>query len=282
MKSAMDYIDDRIEEKLLHLHTSYLGTAVGINPDGTFDVQPLTLTKAIGGKSKQQSVVKNVYCLDDVAINVRTGDVVVCLVCERDISEAVLGNSTLPSVGHHQMKDSIIIGTIGSLGAIHDSALIADNKAEQEEGGSDPETPIPVVGGMTAKQKKCVEWAMSQVGKAGFNSYRNGYCNSTNWCARFVSSAYAFATGTYPGGNAIDFPHSHPINLNDTSNIPIGACIVSKGYPVGGIYYGHVALYVGKGYVVEAGGAKIRYSPLAQSIGRKCGFYGWGMPVNLN
>lgn len=275
MARDINALDDFVEEKLLHLHTAYLGRVVSTNSDGTIDVQPLTLTKQYGREAKKQAILSGLYCLDDVYDKITEGSTVLCIVCERDITEAKKGNSALPARGHHLMKDSVIIGTINGGDPMNNSELVTDNNAEISGGTSN----------MSAKAKATVEWAMSQVGKRGFNSARNGYCISTNWCARFVSSAYSFGGAGYPGGNAIDFPHGNKIVYKngkiDSSNIPIGACIVSKGYPVGGKYYGHVALYVGKGYVVEAGGAVIRYKPIGQSIGASCGFLGWGMPVSL-
>lgn len=273
MATDLNALDDFVEEKLLHLHTAFLGKVISANTNsGTFDVQPLTLTKQYGKDAKKQAIISGILCLDDVYDKVSSGSTVLCIVCERDITEAKNGNSALPASGHHLMKDSVIIGTIGGGDPFGDSTLISENNAEIS--GSS--------GTMGAKAKKAVEWAMAQVGKRGFNSTRNGYCISTNWCARFVSTAYANGGSGYQGGNAIDFPHSNKIAKKngkiDCSNIPAGACIVSKGYPVGGKYYGHVAIYAGKGYVVEAGGAVIRYTPIGQSIGARCGFLGWGVP----
>ncbi len=134
---------------------------------------------------------------------------------------------------------------------------------------------------MSKAEQFIIKWAMSFVGKDKFTSYRNGTCISTNWCARFVSSAYAFSGKGYPGGNAIDMPHNNKFNyINgkiDCNNIPIGATIVSKGTGV----YGHVALYVGNGHVIEAGGQKILYKPIMESLGNKFGFLGWGVPARL-
>ena len=40
--------------------------------------------------------------------------------------------------------------------------------------------------------------------------------------------------------------------------------------------YGHVALYVGNGYVIEAGGRTIVKQKIDQSYGKTYGFLGWG------
>lgn len=127
-------------------------------------------------------------------------------------------------------------------------------------------------------QNKIVQWAELQIGKTSFyNKARGGNCVSKSYCAAFVKSAYNEAGLGYINGNAIDIPHSNPIQYNSTgqvdySNIPIGACIVSKGSSS----YGHVALYVGNGYVIEAGGRTIVKQKIDQSYGKKYGFLGWG------
>ena len=76
-------------------------------------------------------------------------------------------------------------------------------------------------------------------------------------------------------------PHNNKFNyINgkiNCNNIPIGATIVSKGTGA----YGHVALYVGNGHVVEAGGKIIYYKPIMESLGAKYGFLGWGVPAKL-
>ena len=133
----------------------------------------------------------------------------------------------------------------------------------------------------TKAEEHIIKWAMSFVGKDKFTSFKNGTCISTDWCARFVSSAYAFSGKGYPGGNAIDMPHNNKFNyINgkiNCNNIPIGASIVSRGSGI----YGHVALYVGNGHVVEAGGKKVIYKPIMESLGNKFGFLGWGVPAKL-
>lgn len=42
----------------------------------------------------------------------KAGDVVVCVCCERDITEAIKGKNALPPVGHHQQSDSVIVGIL--------------------------------------------------------------------------------------------------------------------------------------------------------------------------
>lgn len=44
---------------------------------------------------------------------IKKGDIVLCICAERDISSSVKGRSTTPPVGHHQIKDAIVVGLIG-------------------------------------------------------------------------------------------------------------------------------------------------------------------------
>lgn len=127
-------------------------------------------------------------------------------------------------------------------------------------------------------QSKIVQWAEAQVGKSSFyNKARGSSYIAKSYCAAFVKSAYNEAGLGYINGNAIDIPHSNPMSYTSTgqidySNIPVGACIVSKGSSS----YGHVAVYVGNGYVIEAGGRTIVKQKIDESYGKKYGFLGWG------
>ena len=134
--------------------------------------------------------------------------------------------------------------------------------------------------------QKIIAWAESYVGKNEFyNSHSGSTMVSKNYCAAFVKCAYYEAGFDYIGGNAKDIPHPNEIKFNsdgtvDYSDIPAGAVIVSKGVPVNGVDYGHVCLYVGNGYVIEAGGSTIQKKPIEESFGGKghnCApFVGWG------
>lgn len=130
-------------------------------------------------------------------------------------------------------------------------------------------------------QNKMIQWAEAQIGKSSFYNNKKGKrYNSADYCAAFVKSAYYEAGLEYINGNAINIPHPNPITYTATGNvdyskIPIGACIVSMGSNSNG----HVALYVGNGYVIEAGGSTIQKSKIDDSIGSKNHghtFLGWG------
>lgn len=138
----------------------------------------------------------------------------------------------------------------------------------------------------TDTANKIVQWAEAQVGKSSFYNSNAGQNQvSKNYCASFVQCAYYEAGLGYIGGNAKDLPHPNSMQFNSDgtvnySKIPVGAIIVSKGVPVDGVDYGHVCLYVGNGYVIEAGGDVIQKKPIDESFGGKdhnCApFVGWG------
>lgn len=104
------YIDNAIEKKLLSLHTAYLAKVISVS-GRTAKIQPLGKVKEVGKKEESQSVLTSVPYTKQVT-SIKKGDVVVCICCERDITEAKRGRNVLPPTGHHSMSDSIIIGVL--------------------------------------------------------------------------------------------------------------------------------------------------------------------------
>ncbi len=112
--NGINFIDDMIEEKLLHLHTAFLAKVLNFDEENlTADIQPLSLTKQYGRTAAKQSVIKDVIYIEQIrptekkqAIN----KTVLCVCCERDISETKNGKYALPVIGRHNMHDCIIIG----------------------------------------------------------------------------------------------------------------------------------------------------------------------------
>lgn len=148
-----------------------------------------------------------------------------------------------------------------------------------------------VQGGTTVPSdtaKKVIDWAEAQVGKTSYtNSYTGQQVQSKNLCATFISAAYYQAGLEYLHADAKDMPHPNPMKFNSDgsvnyADIPVGAVVVSQGSPVNGVLYGHVCLYVGNGYIIEAGGNQIVKSPINQSYGAgNCGpFVGWGFATS--
>lgn len=124
----LKYLDNLIERKLLGLHTAYLAKVLSVSEDvTTAKIQPLGMTKIYGEAAKAQSPLSRVPIAQSARykakINTETpeiealealkaGDIVICVCCERDITEALKGKNALPPVGHHQQSDSVIIGIL--------------------------------------------------------------------------------------------------------------------------------------------------------------------------
>lgn len=131
-------VDNFIEQKLMDLHTAFIGKIVGVG-GGKFTVQPLNLMKQYGEPAKQQAVVKDVPALKTVYkielfefegsggnhpthkhgghvrfIPLQEGDIVFCMCADRDISATQDGAMALPSIGRHEIKDAVIVGVLST------------------------------------------------------------------------------------------------------------------------------------------------------------------------
>ena len=128
---ASEVFNNMIEEKLLNLHTAFIGRVVSVQSEKMCSVQPLDKIKAYGKKAKSQAVITRVPILNHVrhyelveetssgsggqlkVSPLRSGDLVLCVCAERDISSSVNGNSTSPPVGHHQIANAVVVGLFG-------------------------------------------------------------------------------------------------------------------------------------------------------------------------
>lgn len=129
MSSASKVLDSLIEQKLLGLHTAYFAKVISVS-GSMAKIQPLNMVKAAGQKAKKQAVLTvpilpsahkhgwqtiyteyNSYSVPTLR-SVESGDVVLCLCGERDISETRKGNFATPPLGHHRMSDSVIVGVV--------------------------------------------------------------------------------------------------------------------------------------------------------------------------
>lgn len=144
------YFTDIIDSKILDVHTAYLAKVLSVSGD-TAKIQPLGMTKEVGKEAIAQSPLSNIpiatHKFKEVSAsvvtgvtlstkktdgyvssaslnvtketinflqeeNVKKGDIVVCICCERNITEAKKGKNTELPVGHHSMSDSIIIAVL--------------------------------------------------------------------------------------------------------------------------------------------------------------------------
>lgn len=139
MSGAMN---DMMEEKLLNLHTAFIAKVIGVESESLCSVQPLDKIKAYGKPAQQQAIITKVPVLHHVrhfslvkqtlsgdvspathpaesgvghlkVSPIRAGDLVLCVCAERDLSSSVKGISTTPPVGHHAIKDAVVVGLFG-------------------------------------------------------------------------------------------------------------------------------------------------------------------------
>lgn len=133
-----DFFKNLIQNELIGLHTAFVGVVKAVN-DTTARVAPLTYSKDVRGNLLEQAIVTAVvppnvkyvtkdityitsvtYSSDSVSTTDDTvtvlvpealtaGDIVLCVVCERDITYAVKGTLHEPSNRRHDMNDSVII-----------------------------------------------------------------------------------------------------------------------------------------------------------------------------
>lgn len=107
---AGKYFDSMIDGKILDIHTAYLAKVISVN-GRTAKIQPLGKSQDVNGNEKVQSPLSNVPYTRQID-DIKNGSIVVCICCERNITEAKKGNNVVPPYGHHSMSDSIIIGVL--------------------------------------------------------------------------------------------------------------------------------------------------------------------------
>ena len=136
MSSLSSLIKDIVDEKLLDTSTAFIGKIISFDQNKkTANVQPLTMTKAYGKEAKQRAVLTDIPVLNNAQYKLKfsyvvipkvgvsdkqyaekeyiaAGDLCVCIVCDRDISEARKGNSALPSLGCHEIQNAVVVGVL--------------------------------------------------------------------------------------------------------------------------------------------------------------------------
>lgn len=65
---------------------------------------------SVDGESSITSITKSIDVL--VPTEIAVGDIVLCVCCERDITEAKKGNNAIPALGHHSQSASVIVGVL--------------------------------------------------------------------------------------------------------------------------------------------------------------------------
>ena len=108
MSAANNFIQGLINNALMSTHTAFVGKVISVSGSNA-KVQPLNMTKEIGGKAQKQPVIPDVPILQHVE-KVKKGDTVFCVCAERDITEVQKGKFALPSTGRHMLSDAVIVG----------------------------------------------------------------------------------------------------------------------------------------------------------------------------
>ena len=108
MSTESNVIQGMINNALMNTHTAFCAKVLSVS--GKFaKIQPLHMTKAIGGKSQKRAAITDVPILQHVS-GVKKGDTVFCVCAERDITETRKGNFDLPVNGRHMISDAVIVG----------------------------------------------------------------------------------------------------------------------------------------------------------------------------
>lgn len=141
---------------------------------------------------------------------------------------------------------------------------------------------------MATQVDKLISWANAWVNKKQFPHANNksDMWSAADSCQGFVASAY-YAAGVNPSYTSCAYASQARKNWGnnnlkwvngkiDCSSIPVGACVYSQ---CGNDTRGHVSLYIGNGYIIEAGVNPIRKILLNNTLnGRK--YYSWGYNGN--
>lgn len=148
----MKFIDNAIDQRMKDLHTAYLGKVISVNGDtatvqplglikeygGTPKKQavvqnvPIAVCKAkkatisfVSSVSIKKETDEETGNITDVTLNqtkgtetvlipdaISIGDIVICVCCDRDITDARKGKNSLPPAGNHSLSDSVIVGVL--------------------------------------------------------------------------------------------------------------------------------------------------------------------------
>lgn len=134
--------DDFIEQKLLNTHTAYIAKVTAVNGN-RLNIQPLQMYKEYGVSASAYPIIIDVPYIqrrfkvsedkhshdvkdaDDIEILPHThkheieeiyevGDLVLAVVCERDITNSLKGELALPLTNsRHSLNNSVVVGRIG-------------------------------------------------------------------------------------------------------------------------------------------------------------------------
>lgn len=121
-------VQNLINRKLSEVHTAYIAKIVSIG-GGKATVQPLFTTyDTLTGKTFKTSVVSDVPIIQSARYKVAcksidghnvltaqplsVGDIVLCIACEKDITEAKQGKYDISSLSDFSMSSSVVVGVL--------------------------------------------------------------------------------------------------------------------------------------------------------------------------
>lgn len=119
----LKFFEAMIEKQMLDLHTAFIAKILSVS-ENQAKIQPLGLIKEIGGSAKAYAPISSVPITNQAryklsvdggiptAYSISSGDIVICVCCDRDITEARHGKNTLPPPGRHSISDCIIVGIL--------------------------------------------------------------------------------------------------------------------------------------------------------------------------
>lgn len=118
---SMSYMDKVAKQAILSARTAYLAKVVQVidiykksNPEEilrtVYTVQPLDMGKQEGNAPYIRPLIERLSALKHCG-EISTGDIVQCLVNDRDIAQSKYGVISTPA-GHHQLQDSVIVGVL--------------------------------------------------------------------------------------------------------------------------------------------------------------------------
>lgn len=118
MSNVSNVIQGMINNALMQTHTAFCGKVLSVSGDFA-KVQPLHMTKAVGGKAQKLPPITNVPILKPsyktnagYICDIKVGDTVFCVCAERDITETRKGKFALPVQGRHMLSDAVIVGKL--------------------------------------------------------------------------------------------------------------------------------------------------------------------------
>lgn len=120
--SAMNRI---IRQQLMEINTAFIGKVISCSGDEA-TVQPLNMIRAQGGDAKKQALITGCPVAKSAGYlipgtcptkpsswrGVSAGDIVICVCCDRDITETRSGKFAAPASGIHSISNAVVIGIL--------------------------------------------------------------------------------------------------------------------------------------------------------------------------